>query len=70
MEVAHLNQKQLAVRWYISKATLKRWHSGRICPKFLMLGGRVPYRKVDIEAYKESYLRVTTEAFQAYIFAD
>ena len=27
MEVAHLNQKQLAVRWCISEATLERWRS-------------------------------------------
>jgi len=27
MEVAHLNQKQLAARWSISEATLERWRS-------------------------------------------
>ncbi len=25
MDVAHLNQKQLAARWSISEATLARW---------------------------------------------
>jgi hypothetical protein len=35
-----------------------------------MLGSRVLYRKVDIEACEESYLRVATEASQACIFAD
>ena len=25
MGVVHLNQKQLAARWYISEATLERW---------------------------------------------
>ena len=27
MEVAHLNQKQLAAHWSISEATLERWRS-------------------------------------------
>ena len=41
MEVAHLNQKQLAARWSISEATLERWRSAGIGPKFLKLCGRV-----------------------------
>ncbi len=41
MEVAHLNQKQLAARWCISAATLERWRSAGIGPKFLKLCGRV-----------------------------
>ena len=41
MEVVHLNQKQLAVRWCISEATLERWRSAGIGPKFLKLCGRV-----------------------------
>ena len=41
MEVAHLNQKQLAARWCISEATLERWRSAGIGPKFLKLCGRV-----------------------------
>lgn len=27
MEVVHLNQKQLAVRWNISEASLERWRT-------------------------------------------
>ena len=49
MEVAHLNQKQLAARWCISEATLERWRSAGIGPKFLKLCGRVPYRQADID---------------------
>lgn len=41
MEVAHLNQKQLAARWSISEATLERWRSAGIGPKFLKLCGFV-----------------------------
>ena len=44
MKVAHLNQKQLAVRWSISEATLERWRSEGIGPKFMKLKGRVLYR--------------------------
>jgi DNA-binding transcriptional regulator YiaG len=40
MEVVHLNQKQLAARWSISEATLERWRSEGIGPKFLKLCGR------------------------------
>lgn len=36
MEVAHLNQKQLAARWSISEATLERWRSAGI--SFDLLG--------------------------------
>ena len=50
MEVAHLNQKQLAARWSISEATLERWRSEGLGPKFLKLCGRVLYLRVDIEA--------------------
>src|SRR5690554_8087023 len=41
MDVVHLNQKQLAARWSISEATLERWRSVGIGPKFLELCGRV-----------------------------
>ena len=60
MEVVHLNQKQLAARWRISEATLERWRSVGIGPKFLKLCGRVAYRLVDIEAYEESCLQIST----------
>ncbi len=45
MEVAHLNQKQLAACWSICEATLERWRSEGIGPKFLKLCSRVLYRR-------------------------
>jgi predicted site-specific integrase-resolvase len=60
VEVAHLNQKQLAARWCISEATLERWRSAGIGPKFLKLCGRVLYRQVDMKAYEESRREVST----------
>jgi len=35
MDVVHFNQRQLAIRWCISEATLERWRSEGIGPKFL-----------------------------------
>jgi predicted DNA-binding transcriptional regulator AlpA len=65
MEVVHLNQKQLATRWDISEATLERWRSEGIGPKFLKLGGRVLYRQADIEVYEESCLASSTKSLNA-----
>jgi hypothetical protein len=61
MEVIHLNQKQLAARWHLSEATLERWRTEGIGPKFLKLLGRVIYRVVDIEAFEESCLSTSTK---------
>ena len=60
MEVVHLNQKQLAARWRRSEACLERWRCEGISPKFMKLTGRVVYQMVDIEAYEESCLQVST----------
>lgn len=65
MEVVHLNQKQLATRWNVSAATLERWRSEGLGPKFLKLCGRVLYRQVDIEAYEESCLATSTKTVGA-----
>ena len=61
MEVVHFNQTQLAARWDVSEATLERWRSEGIGPKFLKLCGRVLYRQVDIEAFEESCLATSTK---------
>ncbi len=44
MDVVHLNQKQLAVHWSVSEATLERWRSEGIGPKFLTIS---PGAKLD-----------------------
>jgi len=69
MEIVHINQRQLAARWDISEATLERWRSEGIGPKFLKLCGRVLYRQVDIEAYEESCLATSTKAVAAQVSA-
>lgn len=70
MEVVHLNQKQLAARWSISEATLERWRSEGIGPKFLKLCGRVLYRQIDIEAYEESCVATSTKAVVGQVSAN
>ena len=65
MDVVHLNQKQLAARWHLSEATLERWRSEGLGPKFLKLCGRVIYRQVDIDAYEESCLATSTKTVVA-----
>ena len=59
-QVKHLNQRQLAVRWDISEATLERWRSDGIGPVFLKLQGRVLYRAGDVEAFETESLRKST----------
>ncbi len=70
MEVVHLNQKQLATRWGVSEATLERWRSEGIGPKFLKLCGRVLYRQVDIETYEESCQATSTKSRSARVGAE
>lgn len=65
MEVVHFNQKQLAARWNISEASLERWRSEGVGPKFLKILGRVLYRQADIEAYEESRLSTSTKTVAA-----
>jgi predicted site-specific integrase-resolvase len=35
MTVIHMNQRQLANRWGVSEATLERWRSDGIGPRYL-----------------------------------
>ncbi len=65
MEVIHLNQKQLAARWHLSEASLERWRTEGIGPKFLKLPGRVIYRMVEIEAFEESCLATSTKTISS-----
>jgi len=60
--VRHLNQRQLAVRWDLSEATLERWRSEGIGPVFLKLQGQVRYRIEDIEAFESDSLRQSTSS--------
>ena len=52
-----LNQKELARRWGLSHRTLERWRYAGQGPAFLKLGGRVLYRREDVEAFEKSQLQ-------------
>lgn len=60
METKHLNQRQLASRWNLSEATLERWRTEGIGPKFMKIQGRVLYRLLDIEKFENNSLRKST----------
>jgi hypothetical protein len=51
--------------WPLVGTSAKRWRSEGIGPRFLKLCGRVLYRQVDIEAYEESCLAMSTKAIGA-----
>ena len=57
MDVIHLNQKQLAVRWQVTEATLERWRSDGVGPEYLKICGSVMYRLVDIEIFEDSSMK-------------
>ncbi len=62
MTTSHLNVRDLAARWNISRHTLDRWRWAGEGPTFLKLGGRVVYRLADIEAFEEQQRRHVTGA--------
>lgn len=55
-----INQRNLAKRWDVSEATLERWRTEGIGPKYLKRCGRVLYRLVDIEEYESACLMSST----------
>jgi hypothetical protein len=57
MDVIHLNQIQLSVRWQVAEATLERWRSDRIGPAYLKICSRVMYRLVDIESFEDASMK-------------
>lgn len=52
-----LTQVDLADRWHLSPRTLERWRWRNQGPAYLRAGGRVLYRREDIEAYEAAQLR-------------
>ena len=56
-----MTQTELAERWRISEATLKRWRTESNGPLFLKLGNQVRYRVQDVEAFVEVALRGSTK---------
>ncbi len=59
------SQAQLAARWQVAEASLERWRSTGIGPKFLKLPGKVRYRLDDVEAFEEACLKNATKALKS-----
>ena len=53
-------QTELAQRWRLSTATIERWRSDGVGPKFLKLRGGVRYRKEDVVEFEHTCLRQST----------
>ena len=52
----HLTQRDLAERWGKAEATIERYRSDGVGPRFLKLGGGVRYRLEDIEQFERECL--------------
>lgn len=53
----HLTQGELAQRWQISARTLEKWRQCRAGPRYVLVGGRVRYPLLEVEAYERDRLR-------------
>jgi predicted site-specific integrase-resolvase len=63
MEVAVtelMTQHELASLLDIGTATLANWRSAGKGPHFVKLGGKVQYRKIDVEAFITGNVRAST----------
>jgi predicted DNA-binding transcriptional regulator AlpA len=52
LKTRHLTQRELADRWNKSEATIERYRSDGVGPKYLKIGGKVMYRLEDIEQFE------------------
>jgi Helix-turn-helix domain len=56
----HLDQKALADRWQVSPRTLEQWRWQGRGPRYLKIGGRVIYRRQDVEAFEAANIHANT----------
>lgn len=54
IEKLFLSTKELAIRWNVSRVTLRRWRSQNIGPKFSKIGCHASYKVEDIEEFEKS----------------
>ncbi|KRH78594.1 hypothetical protein FERRO_15850 [Ferrovum sp. JA12] len=52
LKTRHLTQRELADRWNKSEATIERYRSDGVGPRYLKIGGKVMYRLEDIEQFE------------------
>lgn len=60
-KVRHLTQRELADRWNKSEATIERYRSDGVGPKYLKIGGAVRYRLEDIEQFERACLHFSPD---------
>ena len=59
-DAGYRTENEVAERYRNSPATLQRWRSVGIGPRYLKVGVRVLYRLDDLLAYEDECLRQTT----------
>jgi hypothetical protein len=52
----HLSQIELAERWNIKPHTLENMRWRKVGPPYIKIGGKVMYRREDIEVYERAHL--------------
>ncbi len=52
LKTRHLTQRELADRWNKSEASIERYRSDGVGPRYLKIGGKVMYRLEDIEQFE------------------
>ena len=55
-----MTQEEVSALFDVSMPVLANWRSAGKGPKFVKLGGRVKYRKADVEAFINSNVRQST----------
>ena len=45
-------EQLLAVRWFCSRSRLQHWRSDCKGPRYLKVGGRIPYRLTDVQDFE------------------
>jgi predicted DNA-binding transcriptional regulator AlpA len=55
-----MTQHELAALLNISTATMANWRSAGKGPRYVKLGGKVKYRKIDVEEFINDSIRTST----------
>lgn len=52
MTIQYLNDKQVASRYSVSRATIWRWHLNRTFPQSVKINGSTRWKLSDLEAWE------------------
>lgn len=59
-KTAYLNEQQTAERLNVSVRTIRKWRLTGMGPRFRKFGSAVRYSLVDLEAFEEAAVRMST----------